>query len=269
MRQWNTEKNPRVVVIGVHGIAGVSRDFRNLALALEERGPEIALVAYDVRGQGMDPRLKRRGDILHPKKWYKDLTTFTELVRQQHPKAKIIWAGESMGGLIILNTIHTLAQANCDGVILSSPIVSLSDEMPPTKRFLLKTLATFFPRLKLSLESLSGKDDVKVSSETTHQNQAQKNPWHVERFTLRLLNTLGNLIQNMEAASQKLTVPVLILSAGKDVFISAEETQQFVDQLPKDIEVTHRHYMDSYHLLFYDENRKKVIQDTINWLEAR
>lgn len=78
-------------------------DYENLGNYLIKEHPEVALYAYDIRGQGFDPVRERRGDIDAPDNWYRDLHTFTELVRKNHPRAKIVWQGESMGSLILSN----------------------------------------------------------------------------------------------------------------------------------------------------------------------
>ena len=265
VRRWNDGSDPKTVVIGVHGIAGVSKDFENLAEALEKSGPEIALVAFNTRGQGMDPREEKRGDIGHRERWLEDLDDFTNELRKEHPTAKIVWAGESMGALIVL---HSYARSqNCDAIILSSPIATINDDVSFFKRLALSALAKIFPRFKLSLQTLSGKQDVKVTSATTHEKQVAKNPWHVQHFTLRLLENLAEMIEEMDRAGQSLNVPTLVLSAGRDVFIESKDTEAFARNLPAEARVTYRNYPESYPLLFYDEGREQVIADTLDWLQ--
>lgn len=268
LHKWGKSDTPKLVVIAVHGIAGASRDFRNLATALEEVQPEIKLIAYNVRGQGLDPREDERGDINHPTEWYQDLSDFTDLVRKQHPQSKIVWAGESMGALIVTHGFSANPD-KCDALILASPIVAIKEKVNPVKKLTVRVLAFIFPKLKISLETLSGQENAKVSGETIHKEQAQKNPWHLERFTIRLLHTLGRMIEQIDTISQDITVPILVLSAGKDVFIEADDVAHFVAGLPDSAEVTHRHYNDSYHLLFYDQGRERVIRDTIDWLASQ
>jgi alpha-beta hydrolase superfamily lysophospholipase len=100
-RKWISEKTePDVVIIGIHGFCGASIDYANLGNHLLRHQPKTGLYAYEVRGQGSDPIRERRGDIGDPKDWYRDLFAFTQLVQEQHPDAKIVWYGESMGALI-------------------------------------------------------------------------------------------------------------------------------------------------------------------------
>ena len=100
-RKWISETTePDVVIIGIHGFCGASIDYANLGNHLLRYQPRTGLYAYEVRGQGSDPIRERRGDIGDPKDWYRDLFAFTQLVQEQHPDAKIVWFGESLGALI-------------------------------------------------------------------------------------------------------------------------------------------------------------------------
>ena len=71
-----------------------------------------------VRGQGSDPIRERRGDIGDPQDWYRDLFAFTQLVQEQHPNAKVVWFGESMGALIAAHAWRSLPPGDppCDGI---------------------------------------------------------------------------------------------------------------------------------------------------------
>ncbi|NIP97408.1 MAG: hypothetical protein GWO24_29825, partial [Akkermansiaceae bacterium] len=86
-QNWVPDREPTIVVIGFHGIAGASTDLRNLGEYLLEHLPGAAVYAPDLRGQGNDPDVSRRGDIGHPREWFNDAYTFTRLVRARHAGA--------------------------------------------------------------------------------------------------------------------------------------------------------------------------------------
>ncbi|BCU78295.1 monoacylglycerol lipase [Luteolibacter sp. LG18] len=270
-RKWLAkDADPDVVIIALHGFDGASIDYENLGKDILKNQPKTALYAYEVRGQGSDPKRVRRGDIDDPADWYRDLDTFTGIIRKRHPHAKIVWMGESMGALI---TAHSWQQAPldrkpCDALIFSSPVVKIRKDVPPWKVGLLNTAAEIAPTARLSLEQLSGGQDVQMTHTTKHTEQAETNAWHVEKNTLRLLSTLGRHIESMDACATTFRVPVLVLHGGKDFFTDEEAIRSFTGSIPKGTPVTTRIYPDAYHLLMYDTLKDEVIRDVEKWVDG-
>ena len=90
-RKWlDKNRKPETIVIGIHGFCGAAIDYENLGKHLLDEHPSKGLYAYEVRGQGSDPNHERRGDISDPEDWYRDLNTFTQLMRKEHPDARIV-----------------------------------------------------------------------------------------------------------------------------------------------------------------------------------
>jgi alpha-beta hydrolase superfamily lysophospholipase len=263
-------RSPRTVVIGFHGIAGASSDLSTLGEHLQEHLPGVAVYAPDLRGQGNDPITSRKGDIRHAHDWYRDIYTFTRLVREQHPGSRMVWCGESMGSLIALHATASATQSSktlpCDALILSSPITRGLDDFPKWKQTALRWGASLFPKLKISLESLSGEDEVRVIKDVVHQDQVATNSYHVSAFTLRLLFTLGTMIETLPAQAGKLDLPVLLLHGGHDIFSKAQDVEDFASRFPPTAKVQRTFYPESYHLLFYDHQREKVLADITRWL---
>ena len=269
-RTWLSREEPEIVIIGVHGISGAASDYKPLGDHLLSKFPRTAVYAAETRGQGNDPIKERRGHIDDKKEWFHDLVAFTHLIRQRHPKAKIIWCGESMGSLIVL---HTYAQATnkkvlCDAMILASPIVNIRGDLPKWKEHLANILSTIFPKARVSLEALSGKEAVRVTKDTIHEEQATKNPYHIERHTLHLLSTLGKMIRSMTDAAQKLDIPVLVLHGGQDVFSDPRDVETFFEKIPEAAPHTRKFYPESFHLLFHDHQSELVISDITTWLKG-
>ncbi len=266
-RKWLPKTEPQMVIIGVHGINGASLDYKPLATEVLKSLPHTAVYAAETRGQGNDPIKSRRGHIHHREEWFRDLLTFSHLIRKQHPKAKIVWCGESMGSLIVLHS-HTYAlatqQKSCDALILSSPITEIRGDFPRWKERLAHGLAAIFPTARISLETLSGNHSAKVTKDSIHQEQANQNSYHVKRQTFRLLSTLGKMIRSAKDAGQQIQIPTLILHGGKDIFSEAQDVEAFAKAIPK--APVRQYYPESYHLLFYDHQSETVIRDITDWL---
>ncbi|MGE9268065.1 MAG: alpha/beta hydrolase, partial [Verrucomicrobiales bacterium] len=112
----------------------------------------------------------------------------------------------------------------------------------------------------------SGENEAKVVSSTTHSEQVQKNDYHIERHTLRLLVTLGDMARRLPEAGQRLDLPVLILHGGKDIFTDPQKVVTFSRSLPAETQAKYLHYPEAHHLLFHDTGREKVIADILDWL---
>ncbi len=268
-RKWISEKIEQdVVIIGIHGFCGASIDYTNLGNHLLRHQPATGLYAYEVRGQGSDPIHARRGDIGDPADWYRDLFAFTQLVRERHPAARIVWFGESMGALI---AVHAMREAPvndppCDGLILSSPIVRFRDDIPAWTPGLVQLAATTLPLARISLETLSGGENVQMTQKSHHSDQVQKNSYNIEKHTLRLIATLGRHIDSMNDCAATFRKPVLVLHGGKDYFNNDSDVRGFVARVPAGVSATYHDYPKAYHLLMYDERREAIFRDVERWV---
>ncbi len=268
-RQWVSEDvEPEVVLIGIHGFCGASVDYKNLGKYLQIQDPSTALYAYEVRGQGSDPIAERRGDIGRPSDWYHDLFAFTELVRKKHPEAKIVWFGESMGALIAAHawSKSPVGKPPCDGLILSSPIVRFRDDIPAWTPGLVQVAATAMPLARISLETLSGGDSVQMTQTSTHGEQAEKNSYHIEKYTLRLIGTLSGLISGMNDCAAEIHSPILVLHGGQDYFNNDYDIRGFMARLPETTPAVYKNYPKAYHLLMYDAQKERIFRDVSRWV---
>lgn len=267
-RKWiSRSAQPDVVIIGIHGFSGASIDYANLGNHLLAHQPRTALYAYEVRGQGSDPLRERRGDIGNPNEWYEDLFAFTQLVREQHPNAKIVWFGESMGALIAAHALRSAPPGDppCDGLILSSPIVRFRDDIPAWTPTLVQIAATTLPLARVSIDTLSGGQDVQMTQTSHHLDQVQKNDYNIEKSTLRLIGTLTGHIDSMNDCAAYLRSPVLVLHGGKDFFNTDSDVRGFVARIPSNVSATYHNYPQAYHLLMYDEKRDSIFRDIEKW----
>lgn len=270
-KKWLPKKAaPKTVIIGVHGISGHAGDYDNLGEFLLKNSPATAFYAAETRGQGLDPKVERRGDIRSEKSWYKDLYTFTDLVRKLYPKSKVIWYGESMGSLIVMHAYNQAPPGSQkpDAVIVSSPIVDVRAKVEPWKAMALRVSAFLMPKLRVSLESLSNGEKAQVTQQDIHEEQAPKNAWYIRRYTLRLLLKLGDLADSMPQQAAQMTCPVLVMHGGKDIFTSEDSVKKFYSRLPDNISKSRKFYPQAFHLLMYDAQREEIFKDAANWIDA-
>jgi acylglycerol lipase len=261
---------PRGVVITIHGLSGAKSDFWYLGEQLPLHG--YAVYAYDLRGQGNDPVVAERGDISKAAAWQRDLATFHALVKRRHPKTPVFWYGESLGSLIALHTAADLLGnwSDPDGIILASPVAGLRTTLSGFKRFLLDTAAKLTPRSRYTLGELAGVDEskIKVTSNSTHGGQMAVTPHHVSAFSLRLLSTIGGMLDANTESAHRLKMPVLFVASPNDVLSSADQIQALFAQIrSRDKKLLW--YTRSYHLLLHDVQHEEVVKDVTHWLNRR
>ena len=272
--RFGKSEKPTQIIIAIHGISGAARDFNPVAEHLLPTRSDVIIYAPEVRGQGNDPIKERRGHIPNRTYWFRDLQTFTNLIRKKHPGVPIVWLGESMGSLIVLNTFaeqhraHPQAGLPADALILSSPVVSLGDKLPFWLKWLSRLAVTFFPTAKISLSTLSGEENTQITADATYQEQVKNNPYHIDRFTLQLLDQLRQMIEAVEPQATAVKVPVLILHGGKDIFSKETEVQGFERAFTASPKVTRAYFPESHHLLFYDDGHENVIATLGKFLET-
>lgn len=262
--------SPRGVVIAVHGLSGAKSDFWYLGEQLPLRG--YTVYAYDLRGQGNDPVEAERGDITKATAWQRDLATFHALVKRRHPRTPVFWYGESLGSLISLHTAADLLgnRSDPDGIILASPVAGLRVALSGFKRFLLETAAKLSPRSRYTLGELAGVDEskIKVTSQSTHGGQMAVTPHHVSAFSLRLLSTIGGMLDTNAESAHRLKMPVLFVASPNDVLSSADQIQAlFAEIRSRDKKLLW--YTRSYHLLLHDVQREEVVHDVTHWLDRQ
>src|SRR6185437_4618502 len=123
-RHWDA-KDPKAIIVALHGMSDYSNAFAIPAPYLAEHG--ISVVAYDQRsfGRAPNPGIWPGGDALRG-----DLHDIVDVVRARHPNIPIIVLGESMGGAVVLSALASDRKPNVDGVILVAPAVWSRQDMP-------------------------------------------------------------------------------------------------------------------------------------------
>lgn len=267
-REWGVPHGmkPRAVIIAVHGLSGASEDFHLLGERLSPQG--VAVVAYELRGQGNDSDSARRGDIDRAETWLRDLAAFHALVRERHTGIPILWYGESLGSLIALHTAaKNDAHARPDALILASPIGGLRVHVGKFQHAMLRTASHVLPTFHVKLGSLAGMDEskIRVTGTSTHGAQMAKTPHHVSAFTLRLLRGVDDLLRANQDAAARIAMPLLMLASPHDVVSSPSQVEALFQQIGSG-DKRLLWYPQSYHLLLHDVQHEEVLGDVARWV---
>jgi acylglycerol lipase len=260
---------PRAVIIGVHGISGAASDFSNLGSDLSQKG--ISVYAYELRGQGNDPDPERVGDLKDAQLWFSDLNSFISSVRKEIGTVPIFLYGESIGSLILMHGFSTISKENkeqIEGIIYSSPLIALPGKLPPIKNLLVRTAMFLWPSYRVSLRSLSGGGEAKVSEGEDHWEQMAKTKHYVPKFTLRALGIIERMVLSSSKAASKIKKPVLVLHPGKDIFTKPHEVDQFFNSLEAK-DKSKKLFKESHHLLAFDKERDELFKIVLEWIKNR
>jgi len=205
---------------------------------------------------------------MQPSEWYKDLHTFTLLIKQKHPLAKIVWCGESMGSLIVSHayaSYSTTSTPPCDAIILLAPVVNISHKLSAWKYRAALTIASLLPQFRISLSRLTGDQSIKVTQGAdSHDKQAATNSYFIPKFTLRLIAALGKHIQSMPDIATRFKHPTLVINGGNDYLTPPAYVSSFCQNISASH--THHYYPDAYHLLMYDDQKLEVFYKLTQWI---
>ncbi|MCE0483985.1 MAG: alpha/beta hydrolase [Methylacidiphilales bacterium] len=268
---WGNEPAPQAVVVAVHGLSGAAFDFEPLGAHLEKH--RLVTYAPELRGQGNDPRVKRRGDLGQIEEWFADLDAFFSLVRSRHPDAQIYYYGESMGAALLTRYLAQAREADQpDGLILASPVIAIPSQPSKWQELVFRFFLWARPGHRINVRKYTKRDEDKpskwVTRDEAHRVWFKTAPHKIECFTVRFFKCLFDLITGCMDVAPKIRVPVLVIYAANDVFIPPEHVEQFFARLGSR-EKELRFFPESYHLLLHDHDKAEVLERVEAWLLRR
>lgn len=265
VRAWLPARRARLVVIAVHGLSGATSDFQALGPHLARHG--IATYAFELRGQGLDPQIDRRGNLKNLDACVSDLEAFTTLIRARHPATKIVYYGESMGAMLCLYAVAKAGSPVVDGLVLASPVIAFENPTTWWQTALFRTGLVFTPQHRLDFAELgkSQNADAHVTRDRAYEASLETAPHALNKFSLRFLDTLFRHIEGSKDVAPRVTVPTLILYAGHDVFIKPPQVERVAALIPSHDKQL-RLFADAYHLLLHDDDRAEVLAEIDRWL---
>ena len=224
----------------------------------------ISVWAIDHRGHGQSEG--KRGHIDSIDQYLQDLHKLIEITKTNMPaKMKFFLLGHSMGGLIVLNLVEKYPDI-ADGVIASSPGLNPGMKVPVIKGAVAKILSRVLPALTF--------DNELDSSFLSHDHQVVKtydsDPLVHRNITARWFTEFFDAMTKTKLFAPTITMPVLMQVAGDDRLVHAETSRDFFKSL-KTLDKTLFFYEHLYHEIYNEqaEDRKKVLNDLINWLNDR
>jgi len=258
LREWQA-KDPRVVIVALHGMSDYSEAFDLPAPFLADHG--ITVYAYDQRGFGHapDPGIWAGSEIMRH-----DLTDAVAAARARDPGLPVFALGESMGGAVVLSSLADPDPPKIDGAILVAPAVWSREDMPLSYRVALWLTAHTVPWLKVSGEGLH----IWPSDNIDMLRMLSRDPVYQHSARADQVWGLVNLMDDARDAPAKLKdpPPILFLYGAKDQVIPAAPTKAVISALDGDATV--HEYPNGYHMLLRDLSRAAPLDDIVTWVDA-
>lgn len=258
MQVWES-KEPKAIIIAVHGFNDYSNFFKMPGNFLKEHG--ITSYAYDQRGFG---NTQTRGVWVGTYAYANDLNTFIEYVHRLHSKLPIYVLGASMGAAIVsvARTMHTDINY-VRGVILVAPAVLTSGDIPWHQEMIMN-ISKYLPWLKISDApiNIQFSDNVEVLTDLNNDSLVIKD------IALSSIHGVIDLMKVAVTSAPLIKEDSLVLWGNKDQVIPSVSVEKFLSRLSKD-NTTSIFYKNGYHMLLRDNQRQKVWDDILSWINDR
>lgn len=253
LTRWMTPGEPAVVVVALHGMNDYANAFHFAAPVWAGQG--IATYAFDQRGFGRSPR---RGVWGGEALMTEDLRVCVDLVRQRHPAAAVVVAGESMGGAVAIAAFASDRPPAADRLALLAPAVWGWSRQPLPYRTALWFTAHLAGETVLKPPAWVA-DRVHPSDNIEELIAMGRDPLMIWGARNDALYGLVDLMQTAWAGIGRVKVPVGYFYGAKDEVIPGKPSLEAAARLkPADRTAW---YAKGYHLLIRDHQRAVVIAD--------
>ncbi len=256
---WLPEKDPKAVLLIVHGLAEHSGRYMNLVNHFVPLG--YAIYGVDHIGHGKSDGL--RVYVERFEDFTDTLKDFSHMIRDWQPKKPIFLIGHSMGGLI--SSIFLLDhQDELSGAVLSGPSVKVPDNISSVTILAGKLFSPLMPKLGLLALEADG-----VSRDPEVVKAYLNDPLvYTGKITARLAAELLKAMKRAEVNASKITLPILIAQGSEDRLVDPDGAQMLHDTVGS-VDKTLKIYDGLYHEIFNEPEHHKVLGDVEAWLESR
>lgn len=253
-QSWHPRSTTKAIVIMVHGLGVHSGIFANIVEFLINHN--YGVYGFDLRGHGRSPG--QRGYINSWSEFREDLKALLQLVSQKESPLPIFLLGQSLGGTIALDYALRFGE-QLQGLILFSPALRVG--LSSLKIRIGRILSKLLPRFSLD----TGIRLITSSRDTELLKALAEDPLRHTKGTARLSTEFLQTVTWIEAHTDMLQIPLLILHGGADQIALPESSQQLFEKITF-ADKERRLYPESYHVLHNDLNYQEVLTDLVSWL---
>jgi acylglycerol lipase len=256
-RHWEPATAAKASLVLCHGVNSHGGQYVRAAEAFAARG--FAVTALDLRGRGKSEGERFYIDSIDD--YVSDLSQTIDLARSRHPDLPLYLLGHSAGG--VTSVSYALDhQDRIDGLICES--FAFRVYAPNFALKLLEGASHIAPHahvLRLKMADFS-RDPVWVAA-------LEADPLtHDEVQPVQTVAAFARAGERFEREFGRITLPVLILHGTADKATRPDGSRQFFDETGS-ADKTLKLYEGHYHDLLNDLGREQVMDDIVQWIEAR
>lgn len=245
-------KGGKGTVVLIYGMGASANRFKDLVKNLKKN--KISCYILEVQGYGKTKGL--RGHVDKFEQYTNDLDKLFKIVKKENKHKPLFLFGESLGGLIALKYC-ILHPNNFERLIAITP--ALFNIMPlPALRMFINGFVNpkkiydmpFTPQM--------------ITRDKKMQKQIDEDPLENTLASARLnVQILFNMI-GVGMKAKKITIPTLILTAGKDKLVSTRVAERFYKKLR--CKKKYKNYKNMLHALTVEKDKEIVFKDIITWM---
>lgn len=241
-----------------HGASEHGGRYAWVAERLTQKG--FAVYAGDHRGHGRSggPRalVDRMDNVV------RDLDSVVEMAQTAHPGTKTVLLGHSMGGAVAI-AYAIEHQDRLDLLVLSAPLAVL-EAASPVERAAARVLSAVAPRVGVYAIDSEG-----VSRDPAVVRDYDADPLnHHGKLPARSVKELTDAIAGFPEGLATLSLPVLTMHGTADTLTLPAGSGVVIENAGSEDKSIIR-YEGLYHELLNEPERQKVLDDVVEWVEAR
>ena len=258
---WDTDTDPEIVVVGVHGMNDYANAFHMAAPYWAQHG--VKTYAYDQRGFG---RSVGRGEWPDEELMREDLRTAVRLARETHPDVTLAVVGISMGGAMAMTAFGSdRPPEGVDRVVFSGPGLRGWGSIPVVQRVALWTSVRVRPGWVVRPPRFV---KIEPSDNVEMLRRMWSDPLGIRTNKIGQVHGVVALMENAHRAAPKLpeNVPMLLTYGAKDIVIPERGVRRTAKKLPSHVRTAY--YPNGYHMLLRDLQAELVFDDVLAFLKA-
>ncbi len=208
-----SKKSPNTIIL-LHGV-GSSAYLYNRTAGLLQQSTQSDVFAIDMRGHGQSEG--KAGDVDYINQYADDLADIIAVIRKEKPNGKIIIAGHSMGGGVILRYEMEKHKEKIDGILLFAPLIGHNSPAIPQGSPIEND--TIEPFMKIHFARIIGLKMLNEINQHQHDslpvlffNLSESMPLRKYTFRANMSMAPENYIDGLKAVK----VPMLVLIGSKD-----------------------------------------------------
>jgi len=255
---WLPVGAARAVVVLAHG--GLEHSGRYAHVADRLTGAGLVTYAIDFRGHGRSGG--RAGQVERMSLLVDDLDRLVRLATERHSGIPVFVVAHSLGAMVALEYV-VAGDRDLAGLVLSGTGIDVSG-IPKLQARVARMLSAAAPNLRL----------MRFASDGVSRDPDVVRGYDEDPFVFRgrvPVRTAAELLVSADRVTPRLAsvrLPLLVLHGGADP-VATPAGARTVYERAVSVDKTLNVYDGLYHEIFNEPEKDTVIDDVVNWIEAR